>query len=201
MTKFEITLAHADLGEAKTFVEIVAIDSFEQEYAAMVHAAQKNVASRHVDYESFGSDSAYATRLSELGAEFVPAAAALVTVEPLQRFAVDGEYSTNSDRWDGYVMARSAAEADFQARWTMAKNEGGDPDDHDGFQEMMEDITISNCGLEPVSLAESLSYLRTMSGLVIPGDEDFGPESDQSDSEALYAMVRKARDMLAGKAA
>lgn len=200
MTKFEITLKHDEHGETKTMVDIDATDSFEQHYGDMIHQAQKNAASHHVEYESFGNDSAYSERLSEVGAEFVPVFASLVIDAPLQRYAIDGEYSTDEHgRWNDWVMARSEEDARFRAKWQMATQEGGNPDNHDDFQTTMEDITIWDCSLEPVTLAEATAFLGTLSRMTIPGDDDFSEESDQSDSEALQALVRQARDLLAGK--
>lgn len=200
MTKFEFTLKHDEHGEIKTVVEIAATDDFESSYVEMVQQAQKNAASRYVDYESFGNDSVYSDRLDVVGAEFHVLDVQMVSDAPLLRYAIEAEYSTDEHgRWSDWVMARSEDDARFAAKWQMAQNEGGDPDNHDDFQTTMEDITINDCYLEPVTQAEALDYLGTMSRMTIPGDPDFSDESDQSDSEALQAMVRKARDMLAGK--
>lgn len=199
-SKFEFALNHADHGEVRTTVEVAATSSFADHYAEMVHQAQKNVASRFVNYESFSSDSAYSTRLGEVGDEFSVKAFGLFADADAVRWAYLGEHSTDAlSPCNDYVMAKTHEEAIFQAKFMMAINESADPDDHEEFEGVMQEITISDCYQEPVTLDEATAYMRTIANLMIPGDEGFGPESDQSDSEALQSLVRQARDMLAGK--
>lgn len=199
-SKFEIALTHPERGEVRTIVDVPATSSFEDHYAEMIHQAQKNVASRFVDYESFRSDSAYSTRLSEVGDEFTVKAFGLFADADVVRWAFLGEYSTDAHGpCSDYVMARTLDEAQFKAKFMMAQNEGGDPNSHEDFEGTMTEITINDCYQEPVTLDEATAFMGTLARMMIPGDEDFGPESDQSDSEALQALVRKARDMLAGK--
>ncbi len=199
MTKFTIKLKHSIHGEVETVVEIGATESFEDHYADFARQALKNAASRYVDYDSFGNDSAYLERLETVAEEFKLVSVSILRNAPIHRYAVSGEYSTDRGRWDDWVMASKEADARFAAKWQMANNEGSDPNDIDDFQTTMEDITINDCYPQPVTVDEGVEYLRTMANMVVPGDAEFSDESHQSDSEALYTMVRKARDMLAGK--
>ncbi len=204
MTKFLIELRHAPSAPTEapetTTVEIDATECFEDHYVEMVKKAQKNVASRHVDYESFGNDSAYLERIDQVAAEFLPLSATVVSDAPVVRYAVNGEYTTDEQgRWSDWVFATSPAEAEFAAKWTMAMNEDAKPWEPENFEGIMQDITISDCDPEPVTLDEAKAFMGTISRMVIPGDADFNEGGDDGDAEALQALVRQARDMLAGK--
>jgi hypothetical protein len=127
-------------------------DDWENWYPALVQIARKNAASRFVGYESVGNDWVYLDRLEEVGAEFTPLSMTLVSDAPQQRWSVLTIYRHgHSEAVGDHVVARSHREAEFQARWRTAKNEGADPANLEGFAEHMGSIKVEECQPEPVT--------------------------------------------------
>ncbi|MBI1202635.1 MAG: hypothetical protein GC182_09010 [Rhodopseudomonas sp.] len=160
MTKFKCTTTHKDHGELTTTVEINRDNDFVPVYDEIADAAALDLASRYVDYESFGSDSDYSDRLDEVADEFTVIWLDLITDQPRQRYAIYGRYSNDeSGTWSDHVEATNCDEAEFIARQTMADNERADRDDPDQFMLVMEEIEIEECYPEPVTKDEALALI------------------------------------------
>ena len=160
MTKFNCTLTHPTHGSLTTVVDHSTKDGLYFWYAEIAEAARRNLASRFVDYESFGSDSAYADRLDVVGAEFMPVMFTLETDQPRKRFSVLGQYSSDEQgTWSDHVEAVDREEAEFIARQIMADNERTNRADDTDFSTTLEEIDILECDEEPVTKDEALALL------------------------------------------
>lgn len=188
--KIKVTLLHSRHGEAVTELDVdFGADDLVSKYEDIVAQARKNVASRHVDYESFGNDSAYADRLDVVGDEFSIEDIEVISDAPRVRYHIYGHYSADDGgTWSDHVYARCDDEADFQGRFEMATLEGLSPGDVDSFQSTMEDIEIYDCWKEPISKQEAVTFINKVAELKLP---------DQMDQ--LISLANSARAMLKGE--
>jgi len=124
--------------------------------------ARKRAAGTYlVDYDSFGSESAYLNRVDEVAEEMK--VIGVYIAGPSKRYAVSGIYSDGGGSWHDWVEATDDAEAIFQAKWSMAENQGSDPaEDLDYFLNRMDDIEITSYGLEPVTKDEYKDAIRKL---------------------------------------
>jgi hypothetical protein len=192
-TTFVLDLSHPEHGTQETQVTIAADGGFHMHYEDdIAPQARKNVASRFVDYESFGSGSAYADRLEEVGDVFKITGIAFVDVpaRPDIRFAVRGNYSTDEQGdWSDWIMASDKERAEFLARWTMAENERADPSSEHDFQITMEEIEIKECYPEPFTKDELAKFVGTIARMI--------PTEDGDDSIAtVNRLIEDARKLL-----
>lgn len=170
-TQIKFTLKHdgfPDLAGPRTVETLVDHDRVmtddEDDFIEVVREAledaRKSVAGAHlVDYDSFGSDSAYLDRIDEVAREMEVVSVEL-TGKPV-RYAVRGDYSQEGD-WADSMEGVTEAEARFQARWTMAENEGAVVNPFDEFLDRLADIDITECEPEPVSKDEYRDMLRAL---------------------------------------
>jgi hypothetical protein len=164
--KFNVKLEHKTHGVVDTVVDLPEVgenDSPHESWEEIVTAAQKNAASRYVDFESFGNDSKYLDRLEEVGAEFEMVDALVESDQPNKRWAVYGHYSNNDGgTWNDHVEAPTYEIAAFYARKTMAYNEyeGRTGVDQTDFQITMDEIQIFDCYEEPVTKDEAIGELK-----------------------------------------
>lgn len=196
--KVKVDLIHKTHGSVTTEVELPDME-LVLAYEDIVHQARKNVASRFVDYESFGSDSAYAERLDEVGDEFVPEDIRIITDKPSLRYRVYGHYSTDDGgTWCDWVFGSTPDEAEFQAKWIMAVNESSNPGETADFAATMEDIEIYDCDLEPITKDEAVDLLNQLVGEwpQFDGDEDV----NGGDMVEWFGEYRaRVKEALAGK--
>ncbi len=169
--EIKFTLAHEDfpdLAGVRTVTATVAhdraltadADDFIEVVREALDEARKNAAGAHlVDYGSFGNDSAYLDRIDAVAAEMRVVSVGMVGDKV--RYAVSGDYSQEGD-WADSVEAVTEAEAHFQARWTMALNEGATLAPFEDFLDRLYDIEITQCEPEPVSKDEYRDMLRAL---------------------------------------
>lgn len=132
---FEFTVEHADLPKnqyglrsVETFVESDAVFSdtdFDGFVEALREAAEqvvKNVAGGHlVDLNEGDNDSAYLEQIDRVAAEMTIVSAGLKGVDV--RYMANGKYpGREGNLWSDEVYGVCQAEAEFQARMTMACN-------------------------------------------------------------------------------
>jgi hypothetical protein len=131
----------------------------------VIPGARKNVASRQVNYEAFGSDSDYANLLDKLGAqiEIVSVKEALPEGGKPMRIVFDAQYSDgspyNQDAWGANLE-----DATFQGAWDMAvlNNHTGEPEEIEDLLDFMESIEVLINSPKPVNeedMAELLADL------------------------------------------
>jgi len=114
-----------------------------------------------VDYDSFGSESAYLNRVDEVVEEMK--VTGVYIAGPSKRYAVSGIYSDGGGDWYDWVEATSDAEAVFQAKWSMAENQGSDPaEDFEYFLDAMDGIEITSYAPEPVTKDEYKDAIRKL---------------------------------------
>lgn len=145
--------------------------------------ARKKYAATLVDYDSFGSDSAYLDRIDKIADDRLTIGS-LTKAGEMTPFLVDGVYSDDqlwSDRIDG-VDAEDAA---FSARWIMAVNEGARPKEFESFLDTMLDQKVFSCRPDPVSFDDLLEMIRTHVSTQ-PNAPDF-----VSSREALIEAIEK----------
>jgi len=188
--KIKVTLLHRDHGEAITELDVrFGADDIVSRYEDIVTQARKNVASRHVDYESFGNDSAYADRLDVVGDEFSIEDIEVISEAPRLRYHIYGHYSSDDGgTWSDHVYARCDDEADFQGRFQMACNEGQKPGNAHDFLLTMEESEIYDCYPEPITKDEAIGLVTKIAELQLP---------DQMDQ--LIELAGSARQMLKGE--
>lgn len=87
-------------------------------------AARKNIASRRVDYDSFGGDSEYMDMVDRVAGDFYTAAVE-VAGAVRRTYVAEGLYPDRNGLWSDEVTGVNAEEASFQAAWTMAENAAG----------------------------------------------------------------------------
>ena len=162
---FEFQISHPDLDETvTTHVESKAYAGVDAMIEAVREAsieARKNVASRLVDYDSFGNDSAYLDRLDAVAEETLVVSVGLKDA-PTVRYAVEGDYSDGGGDWSDWVEAANPTEAEFQAKWSMADNQGSDPKAFGDFLDTMDDIDITSVQPEPTTKDEYREALQKL---------------------------------------
>jgi len=149
----------------KEFTGISGVDDLLLEAKDAAVTALKRAAGNYlVDYDSFGNDSQYLNRIDEVVAEMTVLSITL-SGEP-RRYSVTGIYSDEGGDWSDWVYAIHDAEAEFQAKWTMAENqgEGGGPsgEDIEDFIDTMDDIKITYFHEEPVTKDEYRDAFRKL---------------------------------------
>ncbi len=90
--------------------------------------AAKAVASRFVDYDSFGSDSAYLDRLDEVGQTLYLSDVSIPNAA-VRAYDIEGIYPGEGGIWGGVEYGACQGEAEFRGLWTMSVNDGYDLDD------------------------------------------------------------------------
>lgn len=130
----------AEFASVEDLIEIVR----EEAEGARKHAVGTHI----VDYNSFGSDSAYLDQIDRFAAETVVVGVSLVG--ETASYGVLGRYDNGNDYAD-LTLGVTEAEAEFQARWTMALNQGADPTDLDDLLDAMAEIEIVRCQAGPIS--------------------------------------------------
>lgn len=135
MNKVQVTLTEVNeltremLGEHEVIIEVddytrENVSEFFQENLREIRAdAAKAVASRFVDYDSFGSDSAYLDRLDEV-ADTMYLADVRVPGVVTRAYTMEGIYPGDGGIWSDDEVACCVSEAEFRALWTMSINDG-----------------------------------------------------------------------------
>lgn len=97
-----------------------------ENYEEIDKEARKTIASREVDYESYGSDSAYRDYLDIVANDFYIESLRVEGAE-LFTYTAEGTYNDGGP-WSENIEAVSYDEARLQAKWIMARNCGVEPD-------------------------------------------------------------------------
>lgn len=119
----ELVEARVDLpDDSHDDLYIYIMDNFEE----IDLEARKKIASRVVDYDSFGSDSAYLDRIDEVAECYY---LEFLSIEGAKDFLFDVEGVYQDDQlWGETVSAINRDEARLHAKWIMASNSGVTPD-------------------------------------------------------------------------
>lgn len=194
--KFNVKLEHKTHGIVDTVVDLPEVgenDSPHESWEEIAAAAQKNAASRYVNFESFGNDSKYLDRLEEVGAEFEMVDALVDSDQPDKRWAVFAHYSSSDGgTWNEHVMAPTYEIAAFYARKTMAYNECGGKIDLMDFQITMDEIQIFDCYEEPVTKTEAIEELKAAYKAI----QEFVDKCDRGEARSVrtYAAFKALLD-------
>lgn len=149
-------------------------------------AITRAVGAHIVGHGSFASHEAYLARIDRFAAGTAIVGVSLVgdaaSYGVLGRYEHGGEYA-------GLASGVTAAEAEFQARWTMAQAQGTVTTDFDGFIEAMIGIEVVHCLPFPMSDDELRDELQALvdearAGEVSGGILDLG--------DALQALIDEA---------
>lgn len=105
-----------------------------------------------LERSAFASHPAYLDAIRTLSERLKPAGAALAGESGLKRFEVDATYYDGSGEFGDSAEAHSAAEAEFQIRWTMTENMGYRAwEDPHRFARVMDSHRIHNVAMEAMS--------------------------------------------------
>lgn len=102
-------------------------DFFKDNLADFRLQASKAVASRSVDYDSFGSDSAYLDRIDQV-AETLYLADVSIPNALTRAYDMEGIYPGDGGIWGDVEHGACQGEAEFRALWTMSVNDGFEVD-------------------------------------------------------------------------
>lgn len=129
--------------------ETASIDDLLEIVREEAGSARKQAVGTHiVDYGSFSGDSAYLDQIDRFAGETIVVGVSLVG--ETASYGVLGRYDNGNDYAD-LTRGVTQAEAEFQARWTMALNQGADPADLDDLLDAMAEIEIVRCQAGPIS--------------------------------------------------
>ena len=135
MNKVQVTLTEVNeltrevLGEHEVVIEVDdytrenVSEFFQENLREIREDAARAVASRFVDYESFGSDSAYLDRLDQVS-DTMYLADVRVPGAVTRAYTMEGVYPGEGGIWSDDEVACCISEAEFRARWTMSINDG-----------------------------------------------------------------------------
>lgn len=161
LEKFVVTVIDAnDDSEHQVEVEAPRRDGSTMLDAAADIAldARKKYAATMVDYDSFGSDSAYLDRIDAIADRLT--IVSLAKAGEMTPFLVEGFYS-DEQAWSDRIDAVDAEDAEFSARWIMAANEGARPQDFESFLDAMLDQKVVSLRPDPVSFDELVEMVRS----------------------------------------
>lgn len=102
-------------------------DFFRDNLADIRSQAAKAVASRSVDYDSFGSDSAYLDRIDQV-AETLYLSDVCIPNAVVRAYDMEGIYPGEGGMWGDVEHGACQGEAEFRALWTMSVNDGFETD-------------------------------------------------------------------------
>jgi hypothetical protein len=140
MNKVQVTLIEVDpvslerVAEHQTVIDVEEYgpsdlpEFFKDNLVDFRTWAAKAVASRSVDYDSFGSDSAYLDRLDQIG-ENLYLADVSVPNAVVRSYDIEGIYPQDGGIWGDVEYGSCLGEAEFRGLWTMSANSGYDLDD------------------------------------------------------------------------
>jgi hypothetical protein len=139
MNKVQVSLIEVhpvtrkELGEHEVVIDIDEYgardlpDFFKDNLGDIRTWAAKAVASRFVDYDSFGSDSAYLDRLDQVG-ELLYLSDVSVPNAEVRPYDIEGIYPDDGGIWADMEHGSCLGEAQFRGLWTMSVNNGFDLD-------------------------------------------------------------------------
>lgn len=154
----------------------------------IVSEARKSAAARLIDFDSYDNDSAYLDALDRLSETLVPDT--VIMAGPRERYGFLGHYSDGEGVCEDSVDATCQAEAEFQAKWMMATNEGALTDDIENFACTMEGVEIEDCYPDPVTKDELIELLAR----VVVEAQSAGVSSPSID-EAVSALSNFGRTL------
>lgn len=127
-------LTREKIGEHQTVIDVEEYgpndlpDFFKDNLGDFRTWAAKAVASRSVDYDSFGSDSAYLDRLDAIG-ETLYLSDVSIPNAAVRAYDIEGIYPGEGGIWGDVEYGACQGEAEFRGLWTMSVNDGYDLDD------------------------------------------------------------------------
>ncbi|NTF17218.1 hypothetical protein G6L37_02080 [Agrobacterium rubi] len=209
MNKVQVTLTEVNeltrevLGEHVVVIDVDdygrhdVSEFFQENLQEIRKAAAKAVASRSVDYDSFGSDSEYLDRLDRV-ADTMYLADACVPGVVTRTYTMEGLYSEGSP-WSDDEVACCFSEAEFRALWTMSVNDGfsleaairqsvSADDAVVGLLGYMEEQELTGmCNVARPKIEDAQALLRDLLHLAIDGSPD----------DLRVAVLARGGDMLA----
>lgn len=122
----EVVGIHEVVIDTDEYDQTNVLDFFTENMEDIRKDAAKAVASRFVDYDSFGSDSDYLDRLDRVADTYYLKDMRVPGAETFS-YDVEGIYAPHDDAtelWKGVESASCVSEARFRGLWTMAINSG-----------------------------------------------------------------------------
>lgn len=122
----EVVGVHEVVIDSDEYDQTNVLDFFTEHMEDIRKDAAKAVASRFVDYYSFGSDSDYLDRLDRIADTYYLKDMRVPGAETFS-YDVEGIYAPHDDApelWKGVESASCVSEARFRGLWTMAINSG-----------------------------------------------------------------------------
>ncbi|MNU39062.1 hypothetical protein D3C71_277490 [compost metagenome] len=153
---------------------------FKDNLADIRSQAAKAVASRSVDYDSFGSDSAYLDRIDQV-AETLYLSDVSIPNALTRAYDMEGIYPGDGGLWGDVEHGACQGEAEFRALWTMSVNDGFEIDPESetpdeavtSLQDFMEDQELTGmCQPLRPKAADAEELLKKLAEIARNGSED-----------------------------
>lgn len=195
MNKVQVTLTEVNeltrevLGEHEVIIEVAdygrgnVSEFFQENLREIREDAAKAVASRFVDYDSFGSDSAYLDRLDRVADTFYLTDVSVPGVVT-RAYTMEGIYPGDGGIWSDDEVGSCISEAEFRALWTMSINDGFNLKDcieesmsADAavlqLQSYMEDQELTGmCGVSRPKIEDAAALLRELVEIAASGTSE-----------------------------
>lgn len=153
---------------------------FKDNLADIRSQAAKAIASRSVDYDSFGSDSAYLDRIDQV-AETLYLSDVSIPNALTRAYDMEGIYPGDGGLWGDVEHGACQGEAEFRALWTMSVNDGFEIDPENetpdeavtSLQDFMEDQELTGmCQPLRPKAADAEELLKKLAEIARNGSED-----------------------------